>query len=179
MAINVTFRRMEPVESLKAYAIDKVSKIKKYMDTPLDARIVLSVEKFRHEADVNLSINGTRINAVEETNDMYSSIDQVMDKIEKQVRRHLSKIKDHRKESIKNEDASIHGEGEEVSSFSNNNPVIEVRKMVAELMDPEEAAMQLDRLKQVFLVFRNDTSNEINIIFKRNDENFGLISPIS
>ncbi len=178
MAINVTFRHMEPVESLKAYAIDKVSKIKKYMDAPLDARIVLSVEKFRHEADVNLSINGTRINGVEETNDMYSSIDQVMDKIEKQVKRHLSKIKDHRKESIKSEDLSIHGEEKELNSFSNDNPVIDVIKMVAKPMDTEEAAMQLDRLKQVFLVFRNDTSNEINVIYKRKDENFGLISPI-
>ena len=79
MDITVTFRHTDPIESLKSYAEEKISKIKKYIDVPLEAHIVLSVEKFRHIADVTLSLNGTRIKAVEETDDMYSAIDQVMD----------------------------------------------------------------------------------------------------
>ena len=81
MDVTVTFRHTEPIESLKAYAEEKVSKIKKYLDSPMEAHIVLTVEKFRHQADVSLSMNGTRIKGVEETGDMYSAIDQVMDKI--------------------------------------------------------------------------------------------------
>jgi len=77
MEIMVTFRHTEPIESLRAYAEEKVSKIKKYLDVPLEAHIVLTVEKFRHIADVTLSLNGTPIKAVEETGDMYSAIDQV------------------------------------------------------------------------------------------------------
>ena len=78
MDITVTFRHMEPTESLKTYAEEKVSKINKILDSPSEAHIVLGVEKFRHMADVTFSVNGTRIKAVEETGDMYSAIDQVM-----------------------------------------------------------------------------------------------------
>ncbi len=89
MDITVTFRHTEPIESLRTYAEDKISKLRKYMDAPLEAHVVLTVEKFRHQADVSMSVNGTLVKAVEETGDMYSAIDQVMDKIEKQVKRHL------------------------------------------------------------------------------------------
>ena len=87
MDITVTFIHTEPTESLRTYAEEKISKIDKYLDSPCEAHIVLTVEKFRHQADVTLGINGTRIKGVEETGDMYSAIDQVMDKIEKQVKK--------------------------------------------------------------------------------------------
>ena len=90
MDIVVTFRRMEPVESLRLYAQEKLSKIRKYLDTPIEAHVVLEVEKFRHIADVTVNIDGATIKGVEETEDMYSAIDQVMDKIEIQVKRHRS-----------------------------------------------------------------------------------------
>ena len=127
MEITVTFRHTEPIESLRDYAEEKISKIKKYLDTPLDAHIVLSVEKFRHQADVTLVMNGTRIKAVEETGDMYSAIDQVMDKIEKQVKRHLSKIRDHRSENSRNEGTSVDAAGEEEPVLEQDEPVIEFR----------------------------------------------------
>ena len=175
MEITVTFRHTEPIESLRDYAEEKISKIKKYLDTPLDAHIVLSVEKFRHQADVTLVMNGTRIKAVEETGDMYSAIDQVMDKIEKQVKRHLSKIRDHRSENSRNEGTSVDAAGEEATVLEQDEPVIEVEKIVAKPMDPEEAAMQLNLLTRDFLVFRNARSGEINVIYKRRNGNLALI----
>jgi len=177
MEITVTFRHTEPIESLRAYAEEKVSKIRKYLDVPLDAHIVLTVEKFRHIADVTLSLNGTPIKAVEETGDMYSAIDQVMDKLENRVKKHLSKIRDHRQEVGKAQPESLADESAEAAALSLEEPVIEVEKMVAKPMDPEEAAMQLNLMKQDFLVFRNAKSREINVIHKRSDGNLGLIEP--
>ena len=179
MDITVTFRHTEPIESLKAYAEEKVSKLKKYLDFPTEAHVVLSVEKFRHQADVTLSLDGTRIKGVEETGDMYSAIDQVMDKIEKQVKRHLSKIRDHRSENMKGEDESMSEEAEadEAVGLDQTERVIQIEKMVAKPMDPEEAAMQLDLSSQDFLVFRNAKSREINVIYKRGDDTLGLIEP--
>jgi len=177
MEITVTFRHTEPMESLKKYAEEKVSKLKKYLDIPVEAHIVLSVEKFRHQADITLSLNGTRIKAVEETEDMYSAIDQVMDKIEKQVKRHISKTRDHRPESTRDEDSSMNDLAEQDSVLAQDEPVIEVEKMVAKPMDPEEAAMQLNLSKQDFLVFRNSRSNEINVIYRRGDNDLKLIEP--
>jgi putative sigma-54 modulation protein len=176
MDITVSFRHMEPTESLKIYAEEKVSKLKKYLDFPLEAHIVLTVEKFRHIADVTLSVNGTMIKGVEETEDMYSAIDQVMDKIEKQVKRHLSKIKDRRTESIKDE-KTLEAGLEEPAGLAGDEPVIEVEKMDAKPMDPEEAAMQLGLSQQDFMVFRNSSSREINVIYRRRDGNLGLIEP--
>lgn len=178
MDITVTFRHMEPIESLKSYAEEKVSKINKYLDSPLEAHVVMTVEKFRHQADITLSVNGTLIKGVEETGDMYSAIDQVMDKIEKQVKRHLSKIRDRRSENLKNEDRSV-GEDADERALAQDEPVIEVEKMIAKPMDPEEAAMQLNLSRQDFLVFRNAKSREINVIYKRGDGNLRLIEPAS
>lgn len=177
MDIIVTFRHMEPTESLKTYAEDKLSKIKKYLDFPIEAHVVLAVEKFRHMADVTLSVNGTRIKGVEETEDMYSAIDQVMDKIEKQVKRYRSKIRNRRTENRKGEETQVTEEAEEVIDLSLEGPSIEVEKMVAKPIDLEEAAMQLELSQQDFLVFRNSRSMEINVIYKRKDGNLGLIEP--
>lgn len=178
MDINVTFRHTEPIESLKVYAEEKVSKIKKYLDSPVEAHIVLTVEKFRHQADVTLSVNGARIKGVEETGDMYSAIDQVMDKIEKQVKRHLSKIRSHRSENLK-EERSVSEEVDETAAVTQEEPVIEIEKMVAKPMDPEEAALQLNLSRRDFLVFRNAKSREVNVVYKRGDGNLGLIEPAS
>ena len=179
MDIIVTFRHTEPIESLKTYAEEKVSKLKKYLDFPTEAHIVLSVEKFRHQADVTLSLDGTRIKGVEETGDMYSAIDQVMDKIEKQVKRHLSKIRDHRSENLRGEDKTMSevAEADEAVELDQKESVIEIEKMVAKPMDPEEAAMQLDMSRQGFLVFRNAKSRKINVIYKRGENILGLIEP--
>ncbi|MBW2023178.1 MAG: ribosome-associated translation inhibitor RaiA, partial [Deltaproteobacteria bacterium] len=136
----------------------------------------LTVEKFRHQADITLTVNGTRIKAVEETGDMYSAIDQVMDKVEKQLKRHLSKIRDRRTEGVREEELVSEGETEGTSILE-EEPVIEVEKLEAKPMDPEEAAMQLGFSAQEFLVFRNAKSNEINVLYRRKDGNLGLIEP--
>ncbi len=177
MDIAVTFRHMQPTESLRTYAEEKVSKIKKYLDFPIEAHVVLSVEKFRHIADVSLSINGTWIKGIEETDDMYSAIDQVMDKLEKQVKKYRSKIRSRRTENRKGEETIGMEEPEEDVAFGLEGPGIEVEKLIAKPMDPEEAAMQLSTSQQDFIVFRNSRSEQINVIYKRKDGNLGLIEP--
>ncbi len=169
MDITVTFRHVESTESLKEYAEDKISKIDKYFDYPVEAHIVLTAEKFRRMADVTLNVNGAVIKAEEETEDMYSAIDQVMDKIEIQVKRYRDKIRNRRTKSGA-------GPADEIDSTA-DEPVIEVEKLVAKPMDQEEAAMQFTMSPQDFLVFRNSRSGEINVIYKRKDGNLGIIEP--
>ncbi len=176
MMITVTFRRMEPSESLRTYAEEKLSKIKKYLDSPMEAHVVLEVEKFRHMADVTVNVDGTRIKAYEETEDLYSAIDMVMDKIENQVKKHRSRLRERRADNIKGEKALA---SEAAAEGMPDEPTISVEKLVAKPMDPEEAAMQLSASRQDFLVFRNSRSREINVIYKRKDGNIGLIEPAS
>jgi putative sigma-54 modulation protein len=179
MMITVTFRHMEPAESLRAYAEEKLSKLKKYLDSPLEAHAVLEVEKFRHLADVTLNVDGTRIKAVEETGDMYSAIDQVVDKIEIQVKKLRAKVKNRRTENIKGEERLASEASAEAMEGHLDEPVIQVERLVAKPLDPEEAVIQLSSSKQDFLVFRNSRSREINVIYKKKDGNIGLIEPAS
>ena len=176
MDITVTFRHVESTESLKEYAEEKISKIDKYFDYPIEAHIVLTAEKFRRMADVTLNVNGAVINAEEETEDMYSAIDQVMDKIEVQVKRYRDKI---RKRRAKSESSLNIEQSEEAVDSGADEPGIIGEKLVAKPMDPEEAAMQFTMSQQDFLVFRNSRSSEINVIYKRKDGNLGLIEPAS
>lgn len=177
MDIMVTFRRLDPSESLRAYAEEKISKLNKYFDTPAEAHIVLAVEKHRHQADVTLTVDGERIKGVEETGDMYSAIDQVMDKIEKQVKRHLSRIRERRPEGGKGAPEAEMEEVERAEILAQEDPVIIVEHLDAKPMDTEEAAMQLSMSEQEFLVFRNAKTMNINVLYKRKGGNLGLIEP--
>ncbi len=171
MELNLTFRHMEATDSLRNYAIDKIKKLKKYLDTPLSANVVLSVEKFRHIADVSINVDGTIIRGVEETGDMYSAIDLVVDKLEKQIKKHRSKIRQRRGEEQVKEDR------EDVESLEEN--LIEAEQMIAKPMDPDEALMQLKANGLEFIVFRNSATQKINVLYRKSNNRFGLIEPIT
>src|SRR5437867_3797531 len=106
MQLSVTFRHMDTSDALKDYARERVERINKYFRDPIKAHVVLSTERgYTHVADVNITLrNGIIIKGNEQTEDMYSSIDLVMAKIERQVRRYKEKIQDHRPA---NEDVEI------------------------------------------------------------------------
>ncbi len=175
MEISVTFRHMEPSAELKSYVEEKVYKVKKYFDSPVEAQIVLKVEKFRHIADMTLCIDGNKIKAVEETGDMYSSVDQIMDKIEEQLRRLLSRKRDFKLENIKGGDF-LNGEIEAQDTLTESEPkIIKTERADVKPMDINEAVMQLDLSKRNFLVFTNSKSKNINVIYKRKDGDLGLI----
>ncbi|MCL2029411.1 MAG: ribosome-associated translation inhibitor RaiA [Deltaproteobacteria bacterium] len=89
----MTFRHMEPSERLKDYSHDKLTRLEKYLDAVIDAEVVLTVEKFRHRAEVLIVSDGLKIKAEEETEDMYAALDMVVDKLEKQIKRHREKLK--------------------------------------------------------------------------------------
>lgn len=178
MQVSVTFKHLEPTDAIRSYAEEKVAKTKKYLDNPVDAKVVLSVEKFRHIAEINLMVNGIAISATEATEDMYSSIDNVMDKIERQLRRHKERIKRHKPRMN-----AVESTLEEAVYTSENfdsevgPEVIRMEDFSAKPMSVDEALMQLDLLHREFFVFTNDTSNCIAVVYKRKDGNYGLIEP--
>jgi putative sigma-54 modulation protein len=97
MQYSVTFRHMEPSDHLKEYGREKLARLEKFLDSVLDAEAIFTVEKFRHKAEVVLTSNSLKIKAEEETDDMYSALDLVVDKLEKQIKRHREKLKGHNK----------------------------------------------------------------------------------
>jgi putative sigma-54 modulation protein len=170
---------LDPSDHLKNYAETRLTRIKKYMEEPIEVHVVLSVQKFRHTADVTINANGIKIKAQEETGDLYSAIDLVMDKIEKQIKRQREKLKEHKTElrpRSEEEEEALPGEEE---AAAESPQVIKKERFFAKPMDVEEAAMQLRLSSNEFLVFTNAKTRVINVLYKQKDGNFGLIEPAS
>ena len=180
MQISFTFRHLDPSEHLKSFIGDKLSRIEKYLDAAAEANVVLSVEKFRHQADITVAYNGLRIKGFEETEDMYSAVDLVIDKLEKQVRRRQDKRRS-RKSQTGQDLKSLNYQMTLVSSAPVDDgeepTVIESKRVQAKPMDVDEAIMQLDLSTDSFLVFTNARSQAINVLYRRKDGHFGIIEP--
>jgi putative sigma-54 modulation protein len=179
MQIAVTFRHMETSDPIRAYVEEKLSRVKKYIEEPIDAQVVLSVaKKIRHSAEVTIVAKGITIKGSEETNDMYAAVDNVVDKIERQLKRYKEKIKEHKpltgrerqvEKTVLAAESFEEGGGEPV--------IIRSRSFPIKPMSVEEAVMQMDLLHKDFLVFTDDASEEINVVYRRRDGNYGLIVP--
>ena len=181
MQVSVTFRHMEATDALKSFASDKVSRIEKYMHTPTDAHVVLSVEKHLHRAEINVTANGMRIRGEETSADMYGSIDGAAMKIERQLKRYRSKLAGHKpREGLAmkvkhNVIAAASGEGEMVVDAPAQ--VLHHQEVDARPMLVEEAMMQMDLLHEEFHVFLNAKTDAMNVLYRRKDGAFGLIEP--
>ena len=95
MQVNVTFRHMDPSDAVRDYALDKVKRVEKYLQPPVELHIILEVVKFMHRAELNLTAKGVHVSAEEVTSDMYAAIDKAVDRLERQVQRHKEKVKGH------------------------------------------------------------------------------------
>jgi putative sigma-54 modulation protein len=180
MQINVTYRHVEPSSALRTYVEDKVSRIKKYLEEPIEAHVVLRVEKFRHIAEVLILADGMRINGKEETDDMYSAIDLVADTIEGQVRK--GKDKSRRRKPLntgKDLTTPIDLPAVAVADDDKESRVIRAEQIHAKPMDVDEAVMQLKLSNGEFIVFTNRLTNRINVLYHRKDGHYGLIETIS
>jgi putative sigma-54 modulation protein len=102
MQINITFRHEESSPQLKDYIEEKLHKVKKYLHEPIEAHVVLSAEKFRHTAEVNIMAgNGTSIHGMESMEDIHAAIDNVVDKIERQIKKQLDKSKRPKRKNLR------------------------------------------------------------------------------
>jgi putative sigma-54 modulation protein len=178
MQVSVTFRHMLATESLKSFAADKVSRIEKYIRTPTDAHVVLSVEKHLHRAEINVIANGMRIRGQDTSEDMYGSIDGATTKIERQLKRYQNKLANHKPREghemkVRHTQIAAEGEQEQVSELQARivrHEEVDVRPMLL-----EEAIMQMDLLHEDFHVFTNAKTDAMNVLYRRNDGSLGLI----
>ncbi|HLA28851.1 MAG TPA: ribosome-associated translation inhibitor RaiA [Syntrophales bacterium] len=175
MIISVTFRNSEGEAWQKEYVEDKLKKLKKYMDYPVDAHVVLSVEKFRNVADINLTSNGLNINAKEEEKDMHIAIDNAILKIERQLKKHKEKIRGHKNNSLREEGAGSESPSSEEIDDLPDNRVVKVRQVVLTPMSLDDALMEMETTKNRFVVYRDSATENINVIYRMEDGNFTLI----
>ncbi len=177
MQITVTGRHFEITNPLRQHIETKIGKLARYVDGITDVHVVLSVEKHRHSAEINLQVKGNTIRGLEETHDMYLSVDTVIDKVERQLRRHKDKGTDRKgRAGLKGSD--IIADDVVDGSIPPKTPkVIRSRRLAIKPMSIDEAAMQMGLTNNDFLAFLNSETDQMNVMYKRHDGNYGLIEP--
>ncbi len=184
MQMNITFRHLDPIDSLKNYAREKVERVNKYLDKATDAHVVLSVEKHLHSADIRIQSGAFVLRGRERSEDMYASIDLAMDKIERQLKRYKEKLKGHHgrdrvhhRQDLVNQLKARHTvlDLAQPDAEQRDQKIVKSNEFLAHHMAVEEAVMQMDLMNNDFYVFTNSTTMEMNVVYRRKDGHIGLI----
>lgn len=176
MNISFTFKNFEASEHLKKYARRRMEKLGRFFGKAagLEVGIVLTVDKIRNICDVSVVGEGLHLAAREQTNDMYAAIDLVYDKLESQIKKHVSRVKEQRRQA-RNATLDVftyNMDGEDAG----DNPV--TSRISLKPMHVEEAMMQLDNGASDFFVFLNAELGRVNIIYRRRNGDYGLLDPV-
>ena len=179
MKISVTFRNTEGDNWHKEYIDQKLKKLEKYLDTPVEARVVLSVEKFRNVAEVNLMTNGQTLNAKEEAKEMSLAIDNAVEKIERQLKKRKERMRGHKTNAARLEGAAPQEVYPDDIDEAQEVRIVEMKKVVLKPMSLEDAIMEIDISRNRFVVYRDSSTENVSIIYIRDDGKYALIETSS
>ncbi len=179
MQITITTRNLEITEPLRHYAEEKITRLQKFVNQITSAHVVLSVEKHRQIAEVTLHVREHTIRGEESSTDLYSAIDLVADKIERQILRYKEKIVEHSgRGSGRSLSPEEIGPAESEPSPEDGPRIVKMKRFAMKPLAPDEAAMQMSLLGHNFFVFRNARTQEVNVLYRRRDGDYGLIEPV-
>ncbi|NTW04871.1 MAG: ribosome-associated translation inhibitor RaiA [Peptococcaceae bacterium] len=169
MNVQVRGRNMDVTVALKEYVEKRLGKLSKFYDQMGDPSVILSVIKDKHRVEVTIPINGMILRGEEASDDMYASIDLVVEKLEKQISKYKGKISRRGKGSADSKMVEPAGE--------NEPKIVRNKRFAVKPMVVDEALLQMNLLGHSFFVFTNDETDQINVLYKRKDGNYGLIEP--
>lgn len=177
MNIQVRGDQLTVTDALREYTEKKIGKLQRYFESPLnsDVHVTLSVNRGLHTVEVTIPLQGVMLRAEEKSEDMYASIDMVIDKLERQIRKHKTKV--NRKFRQKGIEPFIFTNEEEEEKESDKIEIVRTKRFDLKPMDSEEAILQMDMLGHNFFVFTNAETNDTNVVYKRKDGKYGLIEP--
>ena len=171
-------RNLELTEALKEYTNKRLSKLEKYFEDIKEAQVTLSVDSEGHKVEVTIPLNGIILRGEEATNDMYTSIDLVTEKLEKQVEKYKTKLyKNHRSVGLRQAITEDIQRELKQPEITDKFKIVRSKRFALKPMDEEEAIMQMTLLGHSFFMFYNAQSEEVNVVYKRKDGNYGLIEP--
>ncbi len=177
MKIVIKGKHIEVTDAIRNYIEKRLVKVERHFDHILEVIVTLSVEKNRQIVEVTLQASRALIRAEEETDDMYTSIDKVVDKLERQIQKYKEKFFQKPRSNTDKKELGKERVGIEESKSAEVVKIVKTKRFAIKPMSVEEAAMQMDLLGHNFFVFANDNTNKVNVLYKRKDGNFGLIEP--
>jgi putative sigma-54 modulation protein len=179
MQFQVKGRNIEVSDSIRSYAEEKLGKLERQLEDPR-IELELALERNPSIAENNVAeatiwTNGTVIRAREASPDMRASIDQLVDKLERQVTRYKRQRRDRRRKAARSNDSAL--EATPVVPDEPGPMIVKTKQFAVTPMTPEEAVLQLELIGHDFFVFRNADTGEVNVVYRRRDGDFGLIEP--
>ncbi len=173
MNYTVSGKNIEITNGLRDAVVDKLSKLERYFTPDTEVNVTLSVEKERQRIEVTIPIKGTIIRAEQVSSDMYASIDLVEAVLERQLRKYKNKIVDQKQSAMALSQVFL----EEESTEEDEIKIVRSKRFAMKPMDVEEACVQMELLGHDFFVFRNAETDEVNVVYKRKGNTYGLIEP--
>ena len=172
MRYIISGKNIDVTEGIKETIYDKIGKLEKYFSEDTEVTVTLSVEKSRQKIEVTIPVKGSIIRAEQVSDDMYVSIDLVEDIIERQMRKYKTKLANqvHAAASFQPSYLEEEAEDEQIK-------IVRTKRFAMKPMDIEEACVQMELLGHSFFVFRNAETDEVNVVYKRKGNTYGLIEP--
>ncbi|MBU8921940.1 MAG: ribosome-associated translation inhibitor RaiA [Bacteroidales bacterium] len=178
MKLTTTARHFEAEPGLLEHTEERLLRLKRYFDHILNVDVIMSVEKFRHIAEINVHVNGHDFNAKEESEDMYTSIDNTAKSLERQIKRFKAKLKSSHQKSKKHMKEHIPREivikSDSVGSASGIELLENIDRELV-MLNVEEAILSMNKVSEDFLLFNNTESGRLNFVYKRSDGHYGVI----
>jgi putative sigma-54 modulation protein len=177
MKVTVIAKNIELTPALKEMVEKKISKLEKYFGPNVEARATLSVQKNRQRVEVTIPFNGVILRGEEVTDDMYKSIDLVEEKLVRQIRKQRTKL------SRKNNSGSLRYPEFNSLEFKNEDTdedtsrIVKTKSFNVKPMSADEAVLQMELLGHSFFVYQDADTNNVSVVYKRKDGNYGLIEP--
>ncbi|ENZ00992.1 ribosomal subunit interface protein [Clostridium thermobutyricum] len=173
MKVTVMSKNIEITPALREVIEKKISKLDKYFEKEVDAKVTISVQKSRHIVEVTIPFSGIMLRAEEATEDMYKSIDMVEEKLVRQIRKQKTKLSRKYNQSLRF--AEIATDLEEVEETKGK--IVRTKTFAVKPMSSEEAVLQMELLGHNFFVYQDTDTNNISVLYKRKDGNYGLLDP--
>lgn len=173
MRYIISGKNIDITPGLKEAAENKIGKLERYFSPDTEVQVTMSVEKGRQKIEVTIPVKGSIIRAEQDSNDMYVSIDLVEEIIERQIKKYKTKLIDKKQSALSFSEAFLQEEPE----YEETIKIVKTKRFAMKPMDPEEACIQMELLGHNFFMFLNADTNEVNVVYKRKSNSYGLIEP--
>ena len=172
MRVTVIGKNIDVTPALREIVEKKISKLDRYFKPNVAARATLTVQKNSQIFEVTIPFNGVILRCEESTDDMYKSIDLVQAKLERQIRKQRTKLQRRSNESLR-----FSNFDEVALEEDDQGEIVKVKKFNIKPMSTEEAILQMELVEHNFFVFKDADTDNVNVIYKRKDGNYGLLEP--
>lgn len=175
MKLKIVERKFSATDKMKDKVEKKLSKFDKFFGPETEAQVVLAKEKDRETCEITIYLDDTIFRVEETTKDMYNSFDESIENLKKQIRKHKTKLENKYKAKNYSAETFDFGDDEDEVEEEIDFKIVKTKSISVKPMFIEEAILQMNLLNHEFFVFRNAENEEVNIVYKRHDGNYGLI----